>query len=175
MHFLVFDDEGGARFRVFRWIAGREDILCGCSQDVQGRLVVLGLHGRKESAAGIVRGGKGALSGLLGERWRERTSQRKRQKSGPTESNKSLAFIFNKNRNSLQHGVSSPFLNSRQVTQAGTSINQRHLVTPSGVHRPPGRLRHRTLRHPYPRPPRSTTLRRKPLCHFRPHPNHPMP
>src|SRR5260221_11679451 len=123
MHFLVFDDEGGARFRVFRWIAGREDILCGCSQDVQGRLVVLGLHGRKESAAGIVRGGKAALSGLLGERSRERTSQRKRQKSRPTESNKSLPFIFNKNRNSLQHVASSPFLNSRQVTHAGTSIN----------------------------------------------------
>jgi hypothetical protein len=40
-------------------------------------LFVLGLHGRKESAAGVIGGGKGLLTGLLGEGWEKRTAQGK--------------------------------------------------------------------------------------------------
>src|SRR5712692_6597387 len=44
MHLLVFDDEAGARIRIFHWVAGRDDILSSRSEDAQGRLFVLCLH-----------------------------------------------------------------------------------------------------------------------------------
>src|SRR5229473_7156575 len=41
MHLLVFDDESRASIRVFCWVAGREDLLSGCSEDAQWSLFVL--------------------------------------------------------------------------------------------------------------------------------------
>src|SRR5216684_7269789 len=38
MHLLVFDDESRASIRVFCWVAGREDLLSGCSEDAQWSL-----------------------------------------------------------------------------------------------------------------------------------------
>src|SRR5258708_23377033 len=77
MHLLVFDDEADARIQIFLWVAGREDILSGCTEDAQWSLFVLRLHCVKEGATGIFGGGKGAMSWLLGEHWCRRTTQGK--------------------------------------------------------------------------------------------------
>src|SRR6266852_2999820 len=53
MHLLVFDNESRASIRIFRWVAGREDLLTGSSEDAQGSLFVLELHCVKQSATGI--------------------------------------------------------------------------------------------------------------------------
>src|ERR1700674_1587443 len=77
MHLLVFDDEAAASIQVLYWVAGRQDILAGRSENAQGRLIVLCLHCGKESVRRFFGGGKGPLSWLLGKRWRIRTSQGK--------------------------------------------------------------------------------------------------
>src|SRR5713101_3981344 len=105
MHVLVFDDEADARIQIFLWVAGREDILSGCSEDAQWSLFVLRLHCVKEGATGIFGGGKGPLSWLLGEHWCRRTTQGKCEQNGHCKSNKTLAFKLNKNRNPAQHGI----------------------------------------------------------------------
>ena len=77
MHLPVFDDEACASIQVFLWIAGRDDILSGWSEDAQGSLFVLCLHCVKESATGIFGGGKGPLSCLLRKQRRKRAPQGK--------------------------------------------------------------------------------------------------
>ena len=75
MHLPVFDDEADTGIQVFHWVAGRDNILSGWSEDAQGRLFVLCLHGNREGTAGIFGGGKGPLSRLLGDRWHRPTPQ----------------------------------------------------------------------------------------------------
>src|SRR6266851_4470496 len=105
MHLLEFDDEANSAVQVFLWVAGREDILSGWSQDAQWSLFVLCLHCSKECATGIFGGGTGSLSRLLGEHWCRRTSQGKCEQNGHCKSNNALAFKLNKNRNPVQHGI----------------------------------------------------------------------
>src|SRR6266568_923478 len=105
MHLLVFDDEADARIQIFLWVAGREDILSGWSEDAQWSLFVLCLHCAKECATGIFGGGKGSLSRLLSEHWCRRTSQGKCEQNRYCKSNNALAFKLSKKRNPAQHGV----------------------------------------------------------------------
>src|SRR5882724_5790292 len=74
MHLLIFNDEGLTSIRIFRWVAGREDILPRWSENVQRSLVVRRFHRSKEGVTGIFGGSKGSLSRLLGKRWFKRTS-----------------------------------------------------------------------------------------------------
>src|SRR6266481_423629 len=105
MHLLVFDDEASASIQVFHWVAGREDILSGWSEDAQCSLFVLCLHCVKESATGIFGGSKGPLSRFLSEHWCRHAAQGKCEQNGYCKSNKAPAFKLNKKRNPVQHGI----------------------------------------------------------------------
>src|SRR5712691_1776832 len=105
MHLLVFDDESRASIRIFRSVAGRQDVLSGWSQYAQESLFVLRVRGVKEGATGIFGGGKGPLARLLGEDWCRRTPQGKCEQNGHCTSNKALASKLNKNRNPVKHGI----------------------------------------------------------------------
>src|SRR5260370_12282841 len=105
MHLLIFDDEAGPSIRIFDRVTGGDYLLPGWSKNTQGSLLVLHLHGVKESATGIFGGSKGPLSRLLGEHWGRRTTQGKYKHYGNCKSNKALAFNLKKNRNLVQHDV----------------------------------------------------------------------
>src|SRR5438445_10070242 len=74
MHLLIFNDEGLPSIGIFRWVAGREDILSHWSENGQGSLVVRCLHRSKEGVTGIFGGSKGPLSRLLGKSCSKRRS-----------------------------------------------------------------------------------------------------
>src|SRR4029077_3329421 len=77
MHLLIFNDEGLTSIRIFRWVAGRQDILSRWPENGQRSLVVRCLHRGKEGVTGIFGGSKSSLSRLLGKRRRRRTAQGK--------------------------------------------------------------------------------------------------
>src|SRR6266404_53237 len=74
MHLLIFNDEGLTSIRIFRWVAGRENVLSRWSENGQRSLFVRCLHRSKEGVTGIFGGSKGSLSRLLGKSCSKRTS-----------------------------------------------------------------------------------------------------